>query len=53
MIQGCILSPFLFLIIINEIMVDAIQLVSSRGLLWQPITMEHLNDFDLADDGPY
>ncbi|VDO15268.1 unnamed protein product [Brugia timori] len=48
--QGCILSPLLFLIVIDEIMVGAIDRVPNRGLLWQPITMEHLNDLDLADD---
>ncbi|XP_058448792.1 uncharacterized protein LOC131428765 [Malaya genurostris] len=48
--KRCILSPPLFLIVIDEIMVGAIGRVSNRGLLWQPITMEHLNDVDLADD---
>ncbi|XP_055527177.1 uncharacterized protein LOC129719794 [Wyeomyia smithii] len=48
--QGCILSLLLFLIVIDEILVNAIDRVPNRGLLRQPITMEHLNDFDLADD---
>lgn len=48
--QGCILSPLLFLIVIDEILIGAIDREQNRGLLWQPITMEHLNDLDLADD---
>ncbi|XP_058828180.1 uncharacterized protein LOC131688052 [Topomyia yanbarensis] len=48
--QGCILSSLLFFIVIDENLVGAIDCESNRGFLWQPITMEHLNDFELADD---
>ncbi|XP_058827997.1 uncharacterized protein LOC131687920 [Topomyia yanbarensis] len=48
--QGYILSPLLFLIVIDEILVGAIDREPNRGLLWQPITMEHQNDFELSDD---
>jgi len=48
--QGCILSPLLFLIVIDEVLVEAMDSVPNRGLLWQPITMENLDDLDLADD---
>ncbi|XP_058816391.1 uncharacterized protein LOC131679674 [Topomyia yanbarensis] len=48
--QGCILSPLLFLIGIDEILIGAIDREPNRGLLWQPISMEHLDDFELADD---
>lgn len=46
--QGCILSPLLFLTVIDEILVGANDREPNRGLLWQP--MEHLNDYELADD---
>lgn len=29
---------------------SAIDREPNRGLLWRPITMEHSNDFELADD---
>lgn len=48
--QGCILSPLLFLIVIDEILVGAIDREPNLRLLWQPITMEHLNDVELADN---
>ena len=48
--QGCLLSPLLFLIVIDEIMVGAIDREPNRGLRWDPIRMEHLNDFAFADD---
>jgi hypothetical protein len=48
--QGCILSPLLFLIVMDEILIGAIDSRPNRGLPWNPLTMEHLNDLDLADD---
>lgn len=33
-----------------EILAGAIDRDPNQGLLWQPITMEHLKDFELADD---
>ena len=48
--QGCLLSPLLFLIVMDEILVGAIDSRPNRGLPWNPLTMEHLNDLDLADD---
>ncbi|XP_058811252.1 uncharacterized protein LOC131676147 [Topomyia yanbarensis] len=47
--QGCILSQLLFLAVIDEVLIGAIDREPNRGLLWQPITMDHLNDFELAD----
>lgn len=46
--QACILSPLLFLIVFDDILVDAIDCEPNCELLWQPITMEHLNDFEMA-----
>ncbi|KXJ78960.1 hypothetical protein RP20_CCG002837 [Aedes albopictus] len=48
--QGCVLSTLLFLILIDEILVGTSDREPNRGLLWQPITLKHLNDFELADD---
>lgn len=48
--QGCILSPLLFLIVMDEVLVGAMDSIPNRGLLWQPISMENLDDLDLADD---
>ena len=48
--QGCILSPLLFLIVMDEILAEAIDSRPNRGLPWNPLTMEQLNDLDLADD---
>lgn len=47
--KGCIQSPLLILIVIDEILAGAIDRDPNRGFLWQPITMEYLNDFELAD----
>ncbi|XP_039450644.1 uncharacterized protein LOC120429680 [Culex pipiens pallens] len=40
----------LFLIVIDEVLAGALDRVQNRGLLWQPIRMEDLNDLDFADD---
>lgn len=48
--QGCILSPLLFLIVIDELLSASIDSQPRRGILWHPIQMEHLEDLDYADD---
>lgn len=51
--QGCILSPLLFLVVIDEILSNSIDENPRRGILWHTIRMEHLEDLDFADDVAY
>uniref|UniRef100_W5NI65 DUF6451 domain-containing protein n=1 Tax=Lepisosteus oculatus TaxID=7918 RepID=W5NI65_LEPOC len=48
--QGCILSPLLFLIVIDEILVACFDRKPRRGILWHPIHMDHLDDLHYTND---
>jgi hypothetical protein len=45
--QGCILSPLLFLVVIDEVLKTTVQ-EKKRGLMWT--FEENLEDLDFADD---
>ena len=47
--QGCILSPLMFLIVLDEVLSDAIDCYK-RGIQWTLWSNEHLEDLDFADD---
>lgn len=46
--QGCILSPFLFLLVLDWVMSKVNN--SPRGIPWQHLRMTRLEDLDYADD---
>ncbi|ETN61698.1 hypothetical protein AND_006627 [Anopheles darlingi] len=48
LIQDCPLSPLLFLIVMDEIMIGAIDRQPKRGLVW--MEEQHLNDLSFAHD---
>lgn len=48
--QECILLPKLFLIVIDEVLAGTMDRVQNCELLWQPISLEHFNDLDFADE---
>lgn len=48
LIRGCPLSPLLFLVVIDEIMIGAIDREPKRGLPW--VEKQHLNDLSFAHD---
>lgn len=48
--QGCILSPLLFVIVINEIPSNSLAEKPKRGLLWNLFQIDHLEDLGFADD---
>jgi hypothetical protein len=47
--QVCILSPLLFLIVLDEILLKSLD-CKRRGIYWTMRSNEHLEDLDFADD---
>ena len=48
--QGCILSLLLFLMVLDDVLHNALDTSPGRGILLNPISLEHLEDLDYADD---
>lgn len=40
----------MFLIVIDEVLAGTMDRVQNCELLWQPISLEHFNDLDFADE---
>jgi hypothetical protein len=47
--QGCILSPLIFLMVIDEVLVSSLD-SGKRGIQWTLRSNDHLEDLDFADD---
>lgn len=47
--QGCILSPLLFLMVLDEVLTDSVE-GKRTGIQWSIRSNDHLEDLDFADD---
>lgn len=48
--QGCILSPLLFLVVLDEVLAFTLDRKNCRGIQWDLLSNEYLNDLDYADN---